>query len=323
MDSETRKKRLATVSQLVAHAAQMAQQGDRSGASRRLDEATVALQPLGDDEGPDRLEVLASIHEGKGQLAIAGGDANEAYLQLSQSIRVRERQAKLTGEPRLLHLGIAHLNLSSACTQLGRNEEALAENRRALEAFDGFAPAQAGFMKVAALQAQGLLLARMRRPDEAITTYERAIALGEALQAEDVPDIPEMLSQIRISASVTCHQIGRNAQARAIGREAADEAWDRFEVTGADRAAQQYLTAQMNLVTFCEHGGDFAGAEDALFKVLKLVGPQAEVLARGRALYVELLKKDDAELEAGNLPRDEVEESLAELDAMVAAAAQA
>lgn len=323
MDSETRNKRLETVRQLVELASKMAQSSDLTGAQRRLDEAGVALQGLGDDDDPQRLELAAAVHEGKGQVAIGVGRTDDAYLQLTQAIRVRNRQAKVTGEAKLLHLGIAHLNLSSTCSQLGRHEEALAENRRALEAFDGFAPEQAGFMKVAALQAQGMLYVHLKRLDDAVAAYERAIDLGESLLSEDVPDVPELLCQVRISASVTCHQAGRHERAREIGRQAADEAWDRFEVTTAERAGQQYLTAQMNLVTFCEHSGDFAGAEDALFKVLKLVGPQAEVLARGRQLYQALLDKDDAELRAGNLPRDEVEESLAELDAMVADATQA
>lgn len=323
MDPETRKKRLSTVGQLVEQASRMAQSGDVGGAERRLEEATVALQPLGDDDDPERLEIVASIHEGKGQVALGAGNHDEAYLQLTQAVRARTRHGRVTGEPRLLHLGIAHLNLSSACSQLGRHEESLTENRRALEAFEGFSPATGGFMRLAALQAQGMILARLKRPDDAIAAYERAIALGEELLTEDVADVPELLCQVRISASITCLEQGRLDQARAIGAEAADEAWDRFEVTGANRAAHQYLTAQMNLVAFCERSGDFAGAEDAIFKVLKLVGPQPEVLARGRQLYRELLKKDDAELIAGNLPRDEVEESLAELEAMVADAAQA
>lgn len=323
MDPETRNQRLSTVRQLVEHASKMAQSGDMIGAGRRLEEAMVALQPLGDDEDPERLEVAASVHEGKGQIALGGGQHDDAYLHLTQAVRARTRHGRATGKPSLLHLGIAHLNLSSACSQLGRHEEALAENRRALEAFDGFAPATGGFMRLAALQAQGMILARLKRPDDAIAAYERAIAVGEELLSEDVADVPELLCQIRISASVTCHEQGRHAQAVTIGAQAADEAWDRFEVTGADRAAHQYLTAQMNMVTFCERSGEFAGAEDALFKVLKLVGPQGEVLARGRQLYRALLTKDDAELIAGNLPRDEVEESLAELEAMVLQASQA
>lgn len=59
--------------------------------------------------------------------------------------------------------------------------------------------------------------------------------------------------------------------------------------------------------------GRFAAAEDALFELLERDldddGPRAE----GRAFYERLLTLDDATLEAGRLPRGEVEESLAAL----------
>lgn len=59
--------------------------------------------------------------------------------------------------------------------------------------------------------------------------------------------------------------------------------------------------------------GRFADAEDALFELvgrgLDDDGPRAE----GRAFYERLLTLDDATLEAGRLPRDEVEEALADL----------
>ena len=58
--------------------------------------------------------------------------------------------------------------------------------------------------------------------------------------------------------------------------------------------------------------GDFAAAEDRLFELLEQA-PQDELLERGLEFYNHLLTLSDAELSAGNLPRDEVEESLASL----------
>ena len=61
--------------------------------------------------------------------------------------------------------------------------------------------------------------------------------------------------------------------------------------------------------------GDFAGAEDRLFALLEQT-PGGELLERGLEFYTHLLTLPDETLEAGNLPRDEVEESLASLKEM-------
>ncbi|UCH25777.1 MAG: hypothetical protein JSV66_17925 [Trueperaceae bacterium] len=54
----------------------------------------------------------------------------------------------------------------------------------------------------------------------------------------------------------------------------------------------------------------FAAAEDVLFELLERFGSTAELIQRGRAFYQELLGLSDEVLEAGGLPRDEVEEGL-------------
>lgn len=59
--------------------------------------------------------------------------------------------------------------------------------------------------------------------------------------------------------------------------------------------------------------GRFADAEDALFELLERGVDDDTARAEGRAFYEHLLTLDDASLEAGRLPRDEVEESLATL----------
>lgn len=57
--------------------------------------------------------------------------------------------------------------------------------------------------------------------------------------------------------------------------------------------------------------GRFSKAEDLLFD---LVEEDASFAAQGKRFYQQLLKRTDEELEQGNLPRDEVLESLAQLE---------
>jgi hypothetical protein len=66
------------------------------------------------------------------------------------------------------------------------------------------------------------------------------------------------------------------------------------------------------LVRYYEREGDFAAAEDTV-DVLLEEDDSDEARAIARDLYERLLSRSDAELDAGNLTRDEVREGLARL----------
>jgi tetratricopeptide (TPR) repeat protein len=83
----------------------------------------------------------------------------------------------------------------------------------------------------------------------------------------------------------------------------------------ADRAGMLALTPsqRLRLARLHEALGHYGDAEDALFEVLDDDPDDIPAIDHGIAFYQRLLAKDDAELEAGNLPRDEVRSALAEL----------
>ncbi len=62
--------------------------------------------------------------------------------------------------------------------------------------------------------------------------------------------------------------------------------------------------------------GRFADAEDALFQLLARDLASPEVISEGQAFYRRLLTLEDTQLDAGNLPRDEVIDGLTELEAL-------
>ncbi|HEV2660598.1 MAG TPA: DUF6483 family protein, partial [Ktedonobacteraceae bacterium] len=66
------------------------------------------------------------------------------------------------------------------------------------------------------------------------------------------------------------------------------------------------------LFAYYELSGQYARAEDTLFDLLE-TGNNREMVESGRAFYTRLLAKSDADLQAGNLARDEVDEGLAQL----------
>jgi hypothetical protein len=59
--------------------------------------------------------------------------------------------------------------------------------------------------------------------------------------------------------------------------------------------------------------GRFADAEDVLFEMIEAGTGGSATVAEGIAMLEGLLDRSDSELEAGNLPRDEVEEALQQL----------
>lgn len=74
------------------------------------------------------------------------------------------------------------------------------------------------------------------------------------------------------------------------------------------------LGTRLLLLEHFERAGAYDRAEDVLFSMLDDLPGDAELLERGRAFYGRLLGLDDARLDAGGLPRAEVEAALAELD---------
>lgn len=76
--------------------------------------------------------------------------------------------------------------------------------------------------------------------------------------------------------------------------------------------AELDLDAQRLLIPYFEASGSFSRAEDLLFKLLEMKHDDT-LRQEGIAMYERLLQLSDAELEAGNLPRKEVQDALNEL----------
>jgi hypothetical protein len=69
---------------------------------------------------------------------------------------------------------------------------------------------------------------------------------------------------------------------------------------------------QARLFHYFEKTGRYSRAEDALFEMIE-VGADEETVALGRSFYDRLLLKNDEDLIAGGLPREEIREGLARL----------
>ncbi len=84
------------------------------------------------------------------------------------------------------------------------------------------------------------------------------------------------------------------------------------------------LPLKSKLFAYYELSGQYAKAEDTLFDLMEShetskpseTNDKRELIASGRAFYTRLLAKSDADLQAGNLARDEVDEGMAQLERM-------
>lgn len=145
------------------------------------------------------------------------------------------------------------------------------------------------------LREQGEILELQGRPGEA--TSARLKALDLFLEVHDAYDAPELAER-------------RAAMERMIGR------------------LEEYRLppdALSRLLPYYERAGRYADAEDVLYELLAetraLGAAEFEAMAdAGDAFYRRLLSRTDAELDAGSLPRDEVEEGRRTLDRMRAEA---
>jgi hypothetical protein len=89
----------------------------------------------------------------------------------------------------------------------------------------------------------------------------------------------------------------------------------------ASRAADQevgpfqslFLRAKLAMADACLGANRFADAEDHVFEAIETIPELVDSVLFGADLYARLLTYDDDRLERGGLPRDEVEESYAEL----------
>ena len=83
----------------------------------------------------------------------------------------------------------------------------------------------------------------------------------------------------------------------------------------ADRAGTLALTPgqRLHLARLHEALGQYGDAEDIVFEILDDDPDSTEAVDHGIAFYQRLLALSDDELEAGNLPRDEVRAALTEL----------
>ncbi len=121
----------------------------------------------------------------------------------------------------------------------------------------------------------------------------------------------------RLEASRACYLKGLHLLLGTLATGEVEEFPDfvprvEYFVTALD-AAPLPLETQARLMQHYERAGEFGKAEDRLFAMLEDGAQDSALIDFGIAFYERLRGRSNASLEAGNLPRSELEAGLAEL----------
>jgi tetratricopeptide (TPR) repeat protein len=144
---------------------------------------------------------------------------------------------------------------------------------------------------------------------------DRAFVVAALLELD--AEIPEPDEARRAALRMRALELYAEAGAVRVGQVDLPERVRRLR--SALRDYQLPGGAYVRLIRYLEADGRLAEAEDLLFEWLEDGGATRFVVAEGRAFYERLLARDDAALEAGQLPRAEVREGIAAFEATCAA----
>jgi hypothetical protein len=157
------------------------------------------------------------------------------------------------------------------------------------------------------------LLARLIRGEPTQAVHDKTLLLTALLnEAGDLA-----AKQDRAEESRSCYLKGLHLLLDILAREEVSALPDfvpRVEMFAAAlRGVPVPLEIQALLMQHYERSGQFGKAEDALFAMLEAEPGNTGLVEFGVSFYERLQGQDDASLEAGNLPRPELEAGLAEL----------
>ncbi len=304
---------LQAARQLVEAGSQALRQNNILGAHEALLEANAILD-MAEEVDEDGLKLrarvlneLGVIYQRQNQLEVA-----RDYHQRAADIcnQLMESGVEFRG-----NTAATHLNLSSILVALEDFETALEMGQKAIALTDSLreeGEMGAEPLALGASQNMSLVMARLGKLDEADAEMHRAVDLANRLNEQGVPNVSVQAAQGCQQLSVAMFEADLLDRALAWGQVAVDLSEKAYEVHGQP-VLGVYLVSQINLISYNEKLGEFADAEDCLWKAIEVAGNEPQILRRGLVFYETLRKQTDARLEAGNLPRDEVDEGYEEI----------
>lgn len=314
---------LSDAQQLAQQGSEALRRGQADAAKFAFDQVQALLEMSSDAQrSPEVVEgamrLRAQIYNELGVLHQRVNDPQKSTEYHRKAIELCEA-LRAQGVEFRANSAATHLNLSSVLAAQGDLAQAreLAEHAVAL-VDEVHAEGDEGVLGLAmgAYQNLSLLLARAGEFDLASERMQRSLEIVEHMVDAGEKRVLPQAAQSCQRLSVLMFEGAAHEQALEWGNKAlefSEEAYESFgqEVLGI------YVISQINLISYNEELGYFADAEDALWKGLEVSNNHVDILRRGLAFYENLRKQADHRLEAGDLPRDEVEDGLGDLQKII------
>ncbi len=315
METRWRDRQIEAAREITNQASQALRQGQLEIAERAFEEATVILDMV--EETVDEELML------RAQLCNELGFVRHRQERLDEARTLHEEAVELCEN--LLEKGVefrgntaaTHINLAGILAQMDDLKAAKEVNTRAVELAEQMlgedgAPPQTVNLAFGAHQNLAVIAARDKDLQLADSEMESAIGVLKSASEEGQQQAAAQVAQGAQQLSVLMFQEQEFDRALRWGTVAEEYSEMAYQVHG-EPVLPVYVTSQINLISFHEKTQAFAAAEDALFKALEIVGDNVQILERGKMFYETCRKMADNVLEAGNLPRAEVEESYKEI----------
>jgi hypothetical protein len=322
-DNEWQDKQLAVARELVNQGSKALREGRTPVANGGLREARAVLDM---SEVPDHDEVRKL----RAQLLNELGFMHQRAGDTERARQMHKDSADLCNE--LIAAGVefrangtaTHINLAGVLAQGGDVAAAKDVILRATELVDSLledegdeVDASVRNLAFGAHQTNAMILAQNEDLKGADNAMERALVYAEQLMEESASVAAQAAQGVQ-QVSALLFNGGELELALKWGEESEKLAHLAFEKLG-QQALPIYVRTELYLISYHEKAHNFADAEDALWNAIDVAGDHPQLLARGRAFYEQCRKQADARLEEGGLPRDEVEEGLAEIEEKIEA----
>lgn len=299
---------------LVQQGSQALRQGDFNTANAAFAEASAVLD-MAEENTLDIRKLRAQVMNETGFILQRAGNTEGA---IANHRRASEICAELieAGEEFRSNAAATNINLAGLLAGTGKIDEARAASEVAIQhaeelAREGVDREQSDNLIFGANQNYAMILAKSGDWAAAESALKRSMELVESLAAKS-QNVYAQAAQGCQQMSVLLFHEERFDPALEWGRRAEEFSEKAYQALG-EPVLGVYVTSQVNLVSFYEKQDLFADAESALFKAIEVVGNHPQLLLRGKAFYEQCRKLADTKLEAGDLPRDEVEEGHAEI----------
>lgn len=315
-------KQIDVARKLTEQGSKALREGRMAIANGALKEAQAVLD-MAEHDDDDVSKLQAQVLNELGFLHQQGGDAESAIDLHQQSVTICNALLE-KGVDFRANATATHINLASLLAQKGDLAGARKVNERAAELVESLMEEKSdevddSVRNLAFGSFQTLAMVKAQNGDikGADASLSRALEYARELFDGSANVVVQAAQGVQ-QASAMIFNAGDTDTALKWGIEAEKLAHAAFDKLG-QQALPIYIRTELYLISYHEKALHFAEAEDALWNAIDVAGDHPQLLARGRAFYEQCRKQADSRLEQGGLPRDEVEEGLAEIEEKIEA----